>query len=687
MRTGARIILGAALALFLWGASASAQEILLDEFERVGDLTCFQAYGNDKEFYYLSDRPRIAIKDGVPQFSFLKFVTNVETTGEGGTTGAQGGGIVHFLVEFDVPEADVRRAEQELQRRRPGARIAGPIIYRSGTFALVSSVINEDNEYTSKIVGLGKAPIMEGHKAAVSILLTKEGATLLWETFKTAAPDISLQFEMTVAGYRNPFEAKVEADWSLMARNKTFAAGLKSSWIGLDIQNTLKEMQQDGAIKLTQKGDDEQMDRLVTMAYGKIVEYVFEKLSDPTVNQTLADDPNLFSNFERAAEFNAAERERVMRENAAADAAEGGRTTRMGVTTPPDDYPAARRHAREGGSGAAASGDRSSGDEDDDEESDDESDDEAAAGEDRSGERSGEQPAAGGSGGSGGRSNPYDMSRNRENPPSFSLLASYRVKKYKTEGKFQFYFNKFTLDNLAFPISENVGNLYDRYGGDPRFFREVNLDDPVYKQRELVVFLDGQDVNDFGKFVNFVTVSMRKEHESGDITTDELKIDRTNFQETGNNFRMLYGWKGDDDREDWLNYQYKTHWSLFGGVEWESGWIDADAFAINVAPPHSYRTIQLVADPDILADEGVRMVTVDFWYNLFGTEKHESITIRVRPEDLDQVIEYAHAPDNFDYEYEVKWRVRGQTVSSGRLASSDGIIFCDEMPASAGGEE
>jgi len=689
MKTRYLILPLAALAVLLSTGPAAAQEIMLDKFEKVGDLTCFQAFGNDKEWYYLPDKPRIAEKDGLPQFSFMKFVTTEETEGERGTTTAKGGGIVHFLVEFSVPENVVRRAEQELQRRHSGARIAGPIIYRSGTFALVSSVIDENNEYTSKIVGLGKAPIMEGHKAAVSILLTREGATLLWETFKTAAPDISLQFEMTVAGYREPFEAKLDGDWSLIAKNKTFAMGLKSTWVGLDIQNTMKELRRESAIKLTMKGSDEATERLVNMAYGKVVEYIFEKLDDPIANQTLADDPNLFSNFERAAQFNAAERARVNSENAAA-AGGGVRTTRMGVRTPPSNYPAARRSAggrtgSERGRGgqrptsttAARSGEqpststgRRSG----------ERDSGSGRGASRTGAGGTAERGGSGASGAGARRNPYNLSYNRQNPPSFSLLASYRVKRFKSSGEFHFYFNKYTLDNLVFPISENVGNLWERYGDDDRFFREVNLDDPVYKQRELIVFLDGQDVEDFGKYVNFVTVSLRKKHQSGDITTDELKIDRNNFQETGNNFRMVYGWKGDDDRAKWLNYHYKTHWSLFGGVEWESDWIETDSFGVNVVPPHRYRTIQLVADPDVLEDEGVRMVTVDFYYKLFGEQKHEKITIRVRPEDLDRVIEYAHEPNDFDYEYEIKWRKRGKTITSGRLKGSDDLIFCDELP-------
>lgn len=668
-------ILATGLLLILAGSAAViAQEILLDKLERVGELVCFQSFDDEKVFYYLPDKPRVAEQDGRPQFSFMKFVTNVDTGGEGGTTTAQGGGIVHFLVEFSVEEEMVRRAEQELGRRIPNARIAGPLIYRSGTFSLISTTLDESGEYASKVLGLGKAPIMEGHKAAVSILLTRQGATLLWENFKMTAPDISLQFEMEVAGYREPFEAEVSGDWSLIARNRTIAAGLKTTWMGIDIQNTLKELQQENAIRVVQKGSDEASEKLVSLAYGKLVEYIFEQVKDTTVTQTLATDQNLFSNFEKAAAFNYAERARVAADNRAAAAAEArASASRMGVSSPPASYPAATRHkaSQKKTTGKAKTGTA------------------AKTGKPaktaKTGADAGKKPATGAAAGSAGttRRNPYDLTRNRQTPPSFSLLAAYRMKTYKTSGTFKLTFNKFTLDKLAFPIAENVGDLYGQYGDDPSYFREVNLDDPVYRQRELIVFLDGQDFEDFDKYINFVTVTMRKDHDSGEVSTDELRIDRENFQEKGNHFRMLYGWKGDEDRDAWLQYQYKTHWSLHGGAEYETNWIDTNQFSLTVAPPHRYRQIALEADPDTLEDEEVRMVTVKFYYSIFGKEQEQTVSMRAKEEDLNKVIEYTHEPNNLDYEYEITWRLRGgKKVSTGRLQGSDEFIFCDELPSS-----
>ena len=75
----------------------------------------------------------------------------------------------------------------------------------------------------------------------------------------------------------------------------------------------------------------------------------------------------------------------------------------------------------------------------------------------------------------------------------------------------------------------------------------VNLEDPLFVEREIVAKLNGVDAEDFDDMVNFVSVQLRKVHGNGDITDRELKIDRKTFTETGNSFPMEYGWKGDDD--------------------------------------------------------------------------------------------------------------------------------------------
>ena len=237
-------------------------------------MLCYQSLDDPLVYYYLPDSPRLATKNGKPQFSFLKYA-RIQETGEAGITRAQGGGIVHFLVTYGANEARVRAAEEGLQESVPGARIAGPIVYRKGSFALVTS-FTEENEIVTRTVAVGKAPLMEGQKAAVSMALTREGAELLWESFRGATPDISLVFDMEFAGVREPYEAKLEADWSRISKHNRVRAGAKFKWFGVDVDLLFQELRQDGAVKITTRGENATLDRILESANAKLLQVMFD---------------------------------------------------------------------------------------------------------------------------------------------------------------------------------------------------------------------------------------------------------------------------------------------------------------------------------------------------------------------------------------------------------------------------
>ena len=129
-----RFIARVAFAVLLAAAAARpalAQQILLDQPVRAGVLTLFPDATDQAVYYYVSDRPRLAIgENGVPQFSFLRYVDN--TQGPNAVREGEGGGIVHAVVSLTVTREELSDAGRQLQRIKPGARIQGPVVYRSG---------------------------------------------------------------------------------------------------------------------------------------------------------------------------------------------------------------------------------------------------------------------------------------------------------------------------------------------------------------------------------------------------------------------------------------------------------------------------------------------------------------------------------------------------------------------------
>ena len=255
------------------------------------------------------------------------------------------------------------------------------------------------------------------------------------------------------------------------------------------------------------------------------------------------------------------------------------------------------------------------------------------------------------------------------------------MKRIRQRGTFKIDLNKFTPDTMTLRFDENIGDLRNLMD-DESHFRQVNLDDPLVRQREIVAFVDGMNATDFGQYINFVTVHMRKKHESGEITDDEVRIDRNNFNREGNNFKLLYGWKGDNNRNKWLNYQYQTTWSFFGGNTVQDPWREATEGAINLAPPYQRRSVELQADADMLKDAQVRLVTVKVYYDLAGAEQVRQASLNPSKGQLSEKIEFMLPGDEYDYEYEIIWRLTGnRTVASGRQTSSEAVLFVDEVPA------
>ena len=617
-------VLGIVMTSNLW-----SQQILLDKPVKAGELTLFPDLNDQNVYYYLSDKPRIGLDDkGRPQFSFLRFVENVASgSDEEARKEGEGGGIVHAVIQLGVTEDQLREARTALRRINNRGKIEGPIVYKGGTIALISSFTDTEGDLTKQVIGLGKAPILDGQKAAVSMELTKKGAKILWQSFKTPTPDMSISFEMELSGFRSPIRALLEANFDQIYEHKNFEAAVASPILAAEIKASFEDLTKNGAIKLTQVGEDENMDKLIEMAYSKLTRMMFEPVEGtgtPNLGQlsstlgtggqtsmldratNMLNTANRQSNIQS---YNVPE-EQLNRDITEEEAAEIQRNHREGETES-SNSPQQGRNQNSGSNGT----------------------------------------------------------------PSLAIAASFEMKRVRQRGTFTLDFNKYLADNLVVRFDENFGQI-----NCEACFREINLDDPLYKQREIVAFLDGLNFEDFGKYINYVNVIMKKKHEEGEITIDEVRIDRNNFNASGNNFKMLYGWKGDNNRKNWEKYQFKTEWNFFGGVKVEKDWEETITNTIPIAPPFRRTIIDLEADPDIIKDAGVRFIEVVLHYEIAGKRQSKRLKLNTRSQQFSGQLEIIQEPDNLNYDYEITWYIPGKdAISSGKSTSNSSILFLDNL--------
>jgi hypothetical protein len=453
------------------------------------------------------------------------------------------------------------------------------VIFKDGKFTLVSSVMDADGGMAKKVIGLGKAPVFVGNKAAVSVVLTKLGAKILWESCQTPTPDLSFSFEMDMSGYRSPIQAKIEVDWDKMYEHEGWGLGVeltaaKMVSVGADIKASFDKLREEGVIKVTNIGADGKMEEAIDAAYKKILDMMFAPFSMPDngENSTGRQIMDGIKQFQR--------------------------TVKQGITP-------------------------------------------------------------------------------------INVNFSYELKKQRRSGKYVIDLSKSTIENVSFRFDENVGS---GVASCKKCFKQINLDDPLYRQREVLVSVDGLNADQFSKYVNFATIQLKKVHGGGQLSQDEVRIGVKEFTENANVFRLLYGWKdaSDAQRDNFLKYEYKIQWSFFGDHSVVQDWRPSDQLGINVAPPFHPMHVSVEADPKLLADQGIRVAAVKFYYDYGAGEKVEAVTIKSSDQITAQIAEFMLKHDRYDYEYEIVWRIKGnKSLTTGRKKASETLLYVDEIPADA----
>ncbi len=257
--------------LFLFSVIPSflLSEILLDQEPiQVSNALLFRDHADPHAYHYMPLSPRISTwPDGTPKFSFIQYVR----TGKDIT-----GGILHFLCTFGLTEEELEQARKELLKVDKKGKIIGPVMFIKGDFHIISASAGEGGIFSRRVVGTGKAPLLAGSEAAVSIALTEEGSTLLMESFKKPTSDISVQFVMTYSGLTPAYKALLTVDWDKVYNHKEFKANVGNYFTSIKLHQIYAQLREQGSIKLEVLGEDTKMDELLDTAYNTITRMMFE---------------------------------------------------------------------------------------------------------------------------------------------------------------------------------------------------------------------------------------------------------------------------------------------------------------------------------------------------------------------------------------------------------------------------
>lgn len=609
------------LLLILLAATAliglRAQKIFLDQPLTVGDgVIVFPSVDDPLEFYYMPDRPRVALNDaGQPEFSFTLFTEKNRSALDADNKEEQtGGGILHLLMTFGVSADRLSGARTALRGLVEGAVIKGPVIFNKGNIALISAVADPKGGFTKEILGLGKAPIIEGSKAAIAFMLDARGAKLLWATFNNSTPDISFSMEMDVDGYLSPLNGRVEGSFDQIYESHNASLGVSGTvgvlTLGAEIGMTLEKLKKEGKIKVYTEGDDAQMESLLKTAYEKLVTMMFVSAESAYTAAKKVEKEDL------AAQKDPLDRMKDLLELLKTDKKETEEEDAEGkpANTPND-------------------------------EAGDEAGDTPATPRDTSNRRNNEERLHDG----GGRG-PFGVDyfsvpvqeRLAHRPPlafaplmtaattpspvaPFSILASYRYRRVRQTGHFSIDLNKVSATSRVVRMDGNIGDMRRRC---ERCFKVVALDEmDMFKQREIIVLLDGSLLSRFKEFVNSVDVVLRKRHPDGYVETETVGIDYARFNTTGRIAKLVYG-RQQNENDGWLEYEYRVTWNFQGNHRIQGEWTRSTDNYITLAAPLGLKTVKVEADQDLMVRNGIQSIQVILQYNLGGNQQLETVRLK-----------------------------------------------------------
>ena len=560
MKMKKRVIL--LLCVFLLTPMLLKAEILLDQDPlQVGNANLFRDSDSPNTFYYIPNRPRIATwPDGTPKLTFLKYTKAGEQELKGG--------ILHFFVTYSLTPQELQQIRTELKKINTNAMLKGPVIFKKGTFAVISAAVGEGGAFTRKVIGEGKAPLVSGSEVSVSIAVTPEGAAFLDEALKHPTYPVSIRFDMTYEGLTPKFNAKARINWSKVRNyfeeyKKWRIYKTKKFWVfkwkvrtgtgeSLDIADDLVSKQ---CIEIDVTGEDESMESILQTITDTVMREMFEmKIELPT---------------------GATEEEGEGEEDSQKERDYGVSTTMKKVT--------------------------------------------------------------------------------RTGTAEINLTK--RLRQERDTG----------------PMDASIGDILRKFKNDKRVHDVINLDDPDLEDRTVYSILDGEDFDNFGNYINFVTVSFKKAHPQGQPTTRDVIFNAKTFAEKGNMLPFVYPRLGEG--EGWLNYEYKTTWSFMGGIKFEGNWAKTDEPAISLSPPHRYRTIDIIADEENVAQYNIKLITVTIKNRVFDRDRVRQVKIMPQ-QSMWEKYEYNHEEGNLEFSFQVTWLLGdGRTITSEWQTTTDPFVY------------
>lgn len=192
--------------------------LTIPAYDEIDGITVFRDDADTSRFHYLPKDIRVAVADGKPQFTFLRYQFPLDRGGD-----QPGGGYLVFTTNLTATAAIIEdalkprlrqllRQENPLSTQLPEPTVV-PVDFTDGTVELI---IMRDNAFV-KAIHLGRPSLFADNSASLAIELTADAATLFHEALRQGGSIGAIQYNLRFPSGCRPSPSSVR---SIPARSR-----------------------------------------------------------------------------------------------------------------------------------------------------------------------------------------------------------------------------------------------------------------------------------------------------------------------------------------------------------------------------------------------------------------------------------------------------------------------------------
>jgi hypothetical protein len=272
----------------------------------------FPDYDDPNTYYYLPNRPHLAVDEGRPAIRLLVYKTDLDELKPDEESVA---GFLYFDTTLDWPEATLKKVARKIQddQRLDRPPRLNPLLYKGGTVRLMfldkmttppapagtgqpaggaqpaggtAGTAPSPDRWVIELESSNVPSLYGENRAIFSAVLTKQATQLMFDSFENFIP-AGVVYDLTFVAMQRAFNVHVSADWSQVYHFLDQKFSLNLIFVQSDIENVVSEMIDKKIIKIEASLEgvgDEGMESEFNAVRKELQEFVLDKFFNPTVS-------------------------------------------------------------------------------------------------------------------------------------------------------------------------------------------------------------------------------------------------------------------------------------------------------------------------------------------------------------------------------------------------------------------